>query len=67
MVQYLNNIRIAKAKQLLEDEKHSITKIAAMTGYNSSSAFALVFKKIMGISPQNYRKELSKNKTKNNK
>lgn len=56
MVQYLNNIRISKAKQLLENGNHSITKIASLTGYNSSSAFALVFKKIMGISPQNYRK-----------
>lgn len=56
MVQYLNNIRISKAKQLLEDRNKNITEIATLTGYNSATSFSRVFKQIMNISPQNYRK-----------
>ena len=56
-VEYLTRIRIENSKKLLHETTLSITRISELTGFNSSSNFARVFKKLTGISPMSYRKE----------
>jgi AraC-like DNA-binding protein len=53
---YLSNIRINNAKQLLIMTSESITDIALKCGFESSSYFCFIFKQKMNISPNSYRK-----------
>lgn len=55
--EYLNNVRIKMATSLLMETQSSITEIATFCGYQDSNYFGDVFKKIIGISPNKYRKE----------
>jgi AraC-like DNA-binding protein len=57
---YINNLRLQQAKQLLLDDKKSGLKIAAIAydaGFNSLSTFNEVFKKHTGKTPSDFRKE----------
>ncbi|MBN3525161.1 response regulator transcription factor [Paenibacillus apiarius] len=54
---YLNEVRIEKAKELLLDYRYKIYEVADMTGFNSQVHFAIVFHKYVGMSPKEYRKE----------
>ena len=58
--QYLNNIRIARATELLANSEMSVTEIAELTGYKDSLQFSTFFKKQTGISPRKYRNSLQK-------
>lgn len=52
----LNEMRINKAAMLLSDDQNrSISEIAYSVGFNSSSRFCHLFKKIRGKSPKCYR------------
>ncbi len=53
---YLVRQRIAHAKRLLQNSDSSITAIAFDCGFNSSSQFTNIFKKHIGITPKEYRK-----------
>jgi two-component system response regulator YesN len=55
---YVARIRIEKAKLLLANPSMRIGQIAAMVGYPDDKYFSRVFKKIEGISPNDYRKTL---------
>ena len=55
---YIASLRIQRAKELLRDESISIQEIAEIVGYNDYFYFTKVFKKIEGISPSKYRKEI---------
>ena len=55
--EYLNNVRIKMATNLLMETKMPITEIATFCGYQDSNYFGDVFKKIMGVSPNKYRKD----------
>ncbi|MBD1378907.1 response regulator transcription factor [Metabacillus arenae] len=54
-INYLNRIRIEKAKLLLENPNIKIIDIAFMVGYQDEKYFSRVFKKIEGKSPKDYR------------
>lgn len=54
--EYLLNVRIKHAAELLLETKVSITEVAYSCGFNDSNYFGDVFKKIKGISPIKYRK-----------
>lgn len=54
--QYLNHFRIEKAKQLLAHTDQNINEIALATGYNNTTYFSKQFKKIVGMTPKDYRK-----------
>lgn len=41
---------------LMQDKKRSVAEIAGLVGYDSPSKFTAVFKKIMGVTPLDYRK-----------
>lgn len=55
--EYLNNIRIKMATNMLTETQYSITEIAAYCGYHDSNYFGDVFKKLTGVSPNKYRKD----------
>jgi len=54
---FINEIRIQKAKQLLKDYRYKIYDVAEMVGFNNQAHFAIVFQKYTGVSPKQYRKE----------
>jgi len=54
---YINELRIQKAKQLLKDYRYKIYDVAEMVGFNNQAHFAIVFQKYTGLPPKQYRKE----------
>lgn len=54
----LNAVRINKAKELLADPKLKIGEISEMVGYADTAHFARTFKKIAGMSANEYRNSL---------
>ncbi|MNI54103.1 Regulatory protein SoxS [compost metagenome] len=55
--EYLNRVRIEKACLLLKENSDlSISEISGVVGYSDHSYFTRVFRKLMGISPSQYRK-----------
>ncbi|WP_457127378.1 chromate resistance protein ChrB domain-containing protein [Mucilaginibacter sp. HD30] len=57
---YMRNLRIDKAKQLIETTDHSLTEIAYLTGFSDQSHFNRIFKKQVGQSPSVYKKSKKK-------
>lgn len=57
--QYLTGFRMEKAKQLLSDPRNKITDVAARVGYTDCNYFGKTFKKIVGLSPSEYREKES--------
>ena len=55
--EFLLEIRMSKAKEMLRTSSHSITDIAAYCGYPSVANFQKAFKKFVGMLPSAYRKE----------
>lgn len=55
--QYILDARIHRAKLMLESTNMHINEIAEAIGFSSSSYFIKVFRKVTGITPQEYRKE----------
>lgn len=55
-VEYLEKIRLKKAKRLLAESNESIKSIANQIGYTNPNSFTRLFKKAEGITPGNYRK-----------
>jgi YesN/AraC family two-component response regulator len=51
----LHNIRIEKAKALLETTDDSIQRIAESVGFRNANYFSRVFKSSTGITPRNWR------------
>lgn len=54
-VEYLTELRMDKAKQLLRCTDMSSGNIAFTVGYNDAHYFSFLFKKINGCSPRDYR------------
>ncbi len=54
-IQYLTRIRIKKASELLKGSNLKVYQIADKVGYDNTEHFSRVFKKIMGISPNQYK------------
>ena len=58
-LEYRGDIRIEHAKELLEDLSLSVGEVGTQVGFNSQSYFCDAFKKKLGISPAQYRKNLA--------
>jgi AraC-like DNA-binding protein len=58
--EYLEQIRINKAIELLAHTGMTIVEIAQQTGYNSSHSFRRAFKRVAGASPSMYRNTTEK-------
>ena len=55
--QYLQDLRMERARRLLETTRLSITQIALECGFEQSTSFATSFKKLVGVSPRMWRAE----------
>jgi AraC-like DNA-binding protein len=55
-LQYLNVIRIDKARELLRNSKFTVSTIASEVGYQDQLYFTRLFKRETGLSPRDYRK-----------
>lgn len=56
-VDYLNSVRIEKAKELLVNSDRKMYQIAKAVGYDNTKYFFRIFKKIVGCSPEQYRSQ----------
>lgn len=56
--EYIVTIRMSKAKSLLKNSQLKIYEIANMIGYQDDKYFRKVFKKVVGITPNEFRAEI---------
>lgn len=54
-IDFLTRVRIEKAKELLDDYSLKVYEISEMVGYYSPKHFSKVFKRVVGITPIEYR------------
>ena len=54
-VEYVTNLRIARAKELLAGDGCSMKEICAEVGYSDPNYFSRIFKKNVGVTPTEYR------------
>jgi len=60
LLDYINKVRIEKAKEILKEEVLSIKDVSAKVGFYNSNAFIRVFKKYEGVTPGKYRADIAK-------
>ncbi|MBQ7919049.1 MAG: AraC family transcriptional regulator [Lachnospiraceae bacterium] len=58
-MQYILSIRIQNAEALLKGNQYNMTEIASIIGYDNPLYFSRIFKKAKGLSPSEYRKNIS--------
>ncbi len=56
---FLRNVRMKQAAQLLSEKNHVISEVARMVGYDNLSTFSVCFKDLYGVSPSAYRRQHS--------
>lgn len=61
-INYLNNYKIEKSKELLKNPNLSLLDISLSVGYNNQSYFSTVFKKTTSKTPLEFREDYLKNK-----
>ena len=57
-LQYVNKVRMEKAKELLYSDINKISEVAELVGFDNVYYFSNAFKKYYGISPIKYKKRL---------
>lgn len=55
---YVTELRISHAKELLKDKKKKLYQISYSIGINEPAYFSQLFKKVTGMSPKEYRNSL---------
>lgn len=58
-VEYVQHLRIGKARELLEFTKRPVDQIAWSVGYEDAAAFRKLFHRVMGLTPGEYRQRFS--------
>ena len=58
LIDYIHEVKISKATELLKDRSKSINQIADYLGYSSSSHFTRMFTQFEKMSPKKYRSEI---------
>lgn len=56
---YLREMRLNKAKSLLDEGRMNVTEVAYEVGYSSLSHFAKAFREYNGAAPGNYLRKVS--------
>lgn len=59
---YINKLRIKKAKQYLEETDMKISEISKLVGYSQLSYFGSIFNKLEGCTPNEFRRKSKKSK-----
>ncbi|WP_019637306.1 response regulator transcription factor [Paenibacillus fonticola] len=57
-VAYLTRVRIEKAQQLLREGGYKVYEVADQVGYRNTAYFSKIFKKIVGVSPEEFGAKL---------
>jgi two-component system response regulator YesN len=57
VVEYLNQIRIERAKKMIDDGGVRLNKLYSLVGFNSNTYFFTVFKQNTGFTPTQYKKQ----------
>ena len=65
--QYIQIVRMERAKKLLTETDTSISVIAGSVGYDDSLLFSKMFKKYYSVSPKKYRDDLREKRSKGGK
>jgi transcriptional regulator GlxA family with amidase domain len=60
VVEYMQRVRIEAAKMSLETIRENVNEVMYNVGYTDTKAFRMIFKKITGLSPVEYRNKYSK-------
>lgn len=55
-ISYLTRVRIERAKVFLESRKYKVYEVADKVGYHNYTYFSKIFKKIVGVSPEEFRR-----------
>jgi transcriptional regulator GlxA family with amidase domain len=55
--EYIRELRLARACDLLLTTNMPISLVGNLSGYNDQYFFSKIFKKHIGVSPQKYRKQ----------
>ncbi len=58
-VEYVQHLRIGKARELLEFTKRSVDQVAWAVGYEDAASFRKLFQRTMGLTPGAYRQRFS--------
>ena len=54
-VDFIREVRIKRAAQLIDSGEYNFSQVAYMTGFNDPKYFSRRFKKIMGVTPTEYK------------
>lgn len=57
LTEYIHYLKISEAKHLLSHTDKSLLLISNYLGYSSQSHFTIMFKKLVGMSPAEYREK----------
>ncbi len=56
ITEYITNVRMKKAKELLGNRQMTVKDVASMVGFEDEKYFSKVFRKVVGLSPLEYRR-----------
>ena len=56
-VDFIREIRIKRAVQLIDSGEYNFSQIAYMTGFSDPKYFSKCFKKVMGVTPTEYKEK----------
>ncbi|SHG73270.1 Transcriptional regulator GlxA family, contains an amidase domain and an AraC-type DNA-binding HTH domain [Chryseolinea serpens] len=59
-IEYLQRVRVEAAKKALEDKDWPLDEVMGAAGYKDMKTFRMIFKRITGLSPRDYRKKYSR-------
>ena len=56
-VDFIREVRIKRAAQLIDSGEYNFSQVAYMTGFNDPKYFSKCFKKVVGITPSEYKEK----------
>ncbi len=59
-LEYIQRVKMEAAKKMLENSTKNVTEVMYEVGYNDVKAFRMIFKKVAGMSPVDYRNKYNK-------
>ncbi|MFE5323128.1 response regulator [Paenibacillus sp. NPDC056579] len=58
ILDYVTRFKMEKAKEMLADDRYKLYEIAEQLGYQHTAYFSSLFKKYMGFTPKDFRRQL---------